>query len=460
MRSKTQRAGFRRIWIGVVIAIASWSAYAQTGAYERTFPQSKAAVESALKNLPGILSGRLPVLDGFANVGAHPLERYQRGYYQASVQVSAAPGGGSVVRVSAKVTAWYNDPAGNSGGHSGYELLTSNGRLEADLLDQIGDQLAGASSNATVAASQPAKVAPNSTAGRASSPKQTSNPQQASNAQSSDATSPEAAVSAPSPKFPTEQTFSTSVSHGLADAAGNHGTAGAEKPDALKAANATQAQIENLEEILKNQAHPKNLVAVKKSGTPVVDAPSLTAKSLFMASAHDEFEILNFNADWVHVRISGLSRGWIWRNSVEMPEGIPDTAGTTSNAPPAAGDLFHVTREEKAQFPGDWEPLRSKNVKIVTVQKLDDSVKDAGATARLEYAKFLFDKSYAEISQKSAGLDGIVVIFDSSDGGMIAATLDALQQWRAGKLSDRALWHKSFFDPPETFDSAGSAASQ
>jgi hypothetical protein len=47
------------------------------------------------------------------------------------------------------------------------------------------------------------------------------------------------------------------------------------------------------------------------------------------------------------------------------------------------------------------------------------------------------------------------VIFDSADGGMIAATMPALQQWRAGTLSDSALWHKCFFDPPETFDSAG-----
>jgi hypothetical protein len=438
-------AGLRLAGLCALAAVLALCALGQTGSYERTFPQSKAAIESALKNLQGSLAGRLPVLDGFANAGAHPLERYQRGYYQASVQVSAAQGGGSVVRISAKVTAWYNDPAG----HSGYELLTSNGRLEADLLDQIGDQLAaGANSNTTVAASQPAKAAPAATNRQPVSSRPSGQP--------ADGKASEPAISAPAPAFPSNQTFSTSLSHGLAEEA----SAGKGKADTLKAANPTQAEIENLEEIFKNQSHPKNLVAVKKSGTPVVESPSLTAKPLFMASAHDEFEILNFNADWVHVRVSGLSRGWIWRNSVEMPEGIPETAGTATNSPPAAGDLFHVTREEKAQFPGDWEPLRSKNVKIVTVQKLDDSVKDAGATARLEYAKFLFDKSYAEISQKSAGLEGIVVIFDSSDGGMIAATLATLQQWRAGKLSDSALWHKSFFDPPETFDSTGSAASQ
>jgi hypothetical protein len=230
--------------------------------------------------------------------------------------------------------------------------------------------------------------------------------------------------------------------------------------NAEKKDSTLQAEAASLEEILKNQAHPKNLVAVKKSGTPVVATPSLTAKPVFLASMHDEFEMLNFNADWVHVRISGLSRGWIWRNSVEMPEGIPDTDAPAASALTPAADLFHVIREETAPFPGDWEPLRSKKVKIISVQKTDDNAKEAGPKDRLEYAKFLLEKNYGELVQKSQELAGIVVIFDSADGGMIAATLPALQQWKAGTLSDSALWHKCFFDPPETFDSAGPAGSQ
>jgi len=43
------------------------------------------------------------------------------------------------------------------------------------------------------------------------------------------------------------------------------------------------------------------------------------------------------------------------------------------------------------------------------------------------------------------------VIFDSEDGGMAAATLPTLQQWKAGTLSDQAFWRRCFFDPPETF---------
>ncbi len=233
---------------------------------------------------------------------------------------------------------------------------------------------------------------------------------------------------------------------------------GETSPGAAKSDKALRAEADNLEEILKNQSHPNNLVAVKKTGTPVVESPSLNAKPLFLASVHDEFEMLDYNTDWVHVRISGLARGWIWRNSLEMPEGIPDTAAASARK--TAQDLFHVEREETAQFPGDWSPLRGKNVKIFSVQKTDDSAKDS-STDRLEYTKFLFEKNYAAVAGKPQEFAGIVVIFDSIDGGLIAASLPTLQDWRAGTLSDSALWHKCYFDPPETFDPvAGASASQ
>jgi hypothetical protein len=199
---------------------------------------------------------------------------------------------------------------------------------------------------------------------------------------------------------------------------------------------------------------------VRKSGTPVVASASLNAKTLFLASAHDEFEMLDYNQDWVHVRISGLSRGWIWRTSLEMPDSVPDTdAGSSPMA--AASDVFHVTREETAQFPGDWAPLRGKDVKIVSVQKSNENEnKDVGPQLRLEFVKSLFEQNFALLTQKGQDLAGIVVIFDSADGGMIAAPVTVLQQWKAGTLSDAALWHQCFFDPPETFNASTVSPSQ
>jgi hypothetical protein len=414
---------------GCTVILSTLVAWTQSNSSERTFPQSQTAIEKALKALQANMAGHLPILEGFANAGDHPLDRYQRGYYQATAEVVTNPSGGSLVRIKAKVTAWYSDP---SSSRSGYQLLTSNGRLESDLLDQLAEQLATSSSEKTVTSSVAAKASPEA--------------------------SKDAQPSAPEPvrKFPeTNNSISSSVKQWAASSSAPDKSAEpSSKPD-----SSLQAEANNLEEILKNTAHPKNLVAVKKSGTPVVSNPSLTAKPQFLASLHDEFELLDFNADWVHVRVSGLSRGWIWRNSVEMPEGIADNAASSAGTLNTAADLFHVVREETAPFPGDWEPLRGKNVKIISVQKIDEAEKNAGSKARLEYAKFLLEKSYTEIAEKESELAGVVVVFDSADGGMIAATTPTLQQWRAGTLTDSALWHKCFFDPPETFDSAGSSGS-
>jgi hypothetical protein len=422
------------------------SSYAQGSGLERMFPQSKATVEQVLKAMQTATAGRLPVLDGFATSADHPLERFQRGYYQSKIQVSSIASGGCVVRVSVQVTAWYADPVA---AHSGYQLLTSNGRLEADLLDQLADQLASKAAQPSVKSFPSAVPARTEKAPDLAEP----NPAEPNPA--------EPAISAPVPRIPENSgSFSSSLAQSLAEQEKEkNGTESGKNKLDEQDTHGLKAEADNLEEILKSQAHPTNLVAVKKSGTPVVAAASLSAKTLFLASAHDEFEMLDFNRDWVHVRISGLSRGWIWRNNLEMPVSVPDSDLPPSPVP-AAGDLFHITREEKAQFPGDWGPLRGKTVKIVSVEKINESQKDAGPLLRLEFAKSVLDKDYPELVQKPQELAGIVLIFDSADGGMIAATLPTLQQWKAGTLSDAALWHQCFFDPPESFTAGASPGGQ
>jgi hypothetical protein len=482
---------------------------AQGSGYERTFAESKATVERVLKQMQASLAGRLPVLDGFALAGDHPLDRYQRGFFQSTVQVSATASGGSVVHVTTKVTAWYPDPIPS---RSGYQLLTSNGRLEVDLLDELAEELkssaagestvpqrAPATEIPTTAPSaspitQPSRVVPpeatqsqatqNRTTQTQATQPQATQPQAPKPQPAQPLTSPSQTARQvqpqtqtadnvpPAPTTPLPQTggtFQSSLAHGLA-AAESAATPAAPAPvDADRAG--LKAEADSLEEILKNQSHPKNLVAVKKSGTPVVASASLTAKTLFLASAHDEFEMLDFNPDWVHVRVSGLSRGWIWRNSLEMPDGVPDVDTHAGAAPgPTADELFRVSREDTAQFPGDWEPLRNKNVKIISVQKTDESAQDGGSKLKLEFAKSMLDKSYADLAKadlakkdvahKTDSVAGIVLIFDSADGGMIAATMATLQQWKAGTLSDSALWHQCYFDPPELSGSSGQAASQ
>jgi hypothetical protein len=421
---------------------------AQPNSTERSFPQTKSTIEKVLKSLQADLAGRLPVLEGFAKLTNHPFDRYQRGYYQSNVEVQSTASGGSLVRVTTKVTAWYTGPGGS---RSGYKLLSSNGRIETDLLDQLEEQLAkdsSANSKETAALSLPTAVL--------SSVSTSSSPTSASTSPAKSADEPTKATESVTDSAPIDPRLASPLRPSLPE----------RKPPETpvehtsgKRAGSLEAEVNNLQEVLKNTAHPQNLVAVKKSGTPVLATPSLMAKPQFLASMHDEFELLDFNADWVHVRFSGLSRGWIWRNSVEMPAGINDTDVPTMPEVAPIADLFHVVREDSAAFPGDWEPLRNKNVKILSVQKIQEKGKSAGPKERLEYAKFLLEKSYTEISERPSELAGVVVIFDAADGGMIATTTAALRQWVRGNLSDSALWRNCLFDPPETFDSSHSSGS-
>jgi hypothetical protein len=443
------------VWTGLPLAlllVAVGSATAQAVPYERTYRQSKSAVEKALKELQPATSGRLPTLEGFALAGDHPLNRYQRGYYQSAVQVSSTASGGSVVRVNTKVTAWYADSVPS---RSGYQLVTSNGRLESDLLDQLTDLLA-TSPGATSSSGSSGQSFPGTAAAAAA----VKRPAIAGKG-TADKVVTEPTISAPMPRSPDAgRVFSSAAEAGLSAqqlADSKNSLKPLDRTATDRTATGLQAEASSLEEVLKNQAHPKNLVAIKKSGTPVVATPSLNGKTLFLATAHDEFEMLDFNVDWVHVRISGLSRGWIWRTSLEMPEGISDIPQAGASTPVVAADLFQVTREETAPFPGDWEPLRGKSVKIISVQKIQENEKGGGARAKLEFAKSLLEKNYAELAAKSQEVAGVVLIFDSVDGGMIAATLPTVQQWKAGALSDAALWHQCYFDPPETFNVAGPA---
>jgi len=104
------------------------------------------------------------------------------------------------------------------------------------------------------------------------------------------------------------------------------------------------------------------------------------------------------------------------------------------------------TRESKARRRAERERQRcstpsGEGPRVVKVQAVQPALRPAGSGHR-------------NADEHGSGPRS------DADGGMIAATLDALQPWRAGKLSDSALWHKSFFDPPEAVDSTGLAASQ
>jgi hypothetical protein len=379
---------------------------------ERSFPVSVATVQSAIKKLPGGTSGPLPILDGFVLPAGKPLQVYQRPYYQCTVRVTSAASG-SLVRVTAKITAWDSDPT-----HSGYKVLQSNGRIESDLLDRLQQALNESAAAKPASMSTTPGMPKTAAAAKSSAGKSSAAPE----------------ISAPTPQFPSISSLKSAPSA------------------AAPTDSALDQEAEGLEDILRNQAHPTNLIAVKQDQTPILQEPSSDAKVLFLASAEDEFEILDINPEWVHVRISGLSRGWIRRTGVELLDGSEATSGETASAaeqtssgtPAESSKLFSVTGEEEGNFPGDWAPLKGKNVKIISVQQARGTGRITSPQDKMHFAENLFRN---ESPKKSSA--GLVLIFDAEDGGMIAATSGVIDLWRAGALSDGAFWKQCYRDPPE-----------
>jgi hypothetical protein len=211
--------------------------------------------------------------------------------------------------------------------------------------------------------------------------------------------------------------------------------------------------LEGLEEVQKNQARPLNLVAVKKSGTPVTARPAEGARVLFMASAGDEFEFLDADGAWLHVGISGVSRGYVKRGSVELTEFIEARLKAQQDAEGAAAKQapFQIEREEISQFPGDWENLKGKKVKIYTVQPVSEVPAETDARAKRAFATALF-KNFSP--PDGAAVEGVVVIYDSADGGIIGATMASVSEMADGTLAKEDFWKQCYLDPPEAFDPA------
>ena len=210
-------------------------------------------------------------------------------------------------------------------------------------------------------------------------------------------------------------------------------------------------ELNNLKEIQHNQARPQNLVSVTKSGTPVYAKATLESRLLFQAAANDEFEFLDADKGWVHIQISGDSRGYIRQNAVLFPESVAASIARVEHGTQEKFPGFHIEQEEVSSFPADWPALKGKTVKIYTVQPVSQNSEDTGPAVRLEYSLALFAKGLKESSAVSTPIDGVVVIFDAVDGGIAGATLGDIQKLTSGALTKDGFWARSYLDPIEAF---------
>jgi len=385
--------------------------------YARNFTVPRAQVEQALKDLQAFSGQKLPVLDGFVATPDKPLDRYERGFYQFSIELLPGDAGGTIVRLSAKITAWYAD---RDVSKSGYQVLPSNGRLELDFLDRLEEKLTGK----LVSSASPTSNSP-----QAPQPKLDLSGARAA-----------ATMAAPLPQAAQQPDEVAALR--------NQRIAGEKRVQQLT------AELQNLQELRHTQAHPKNLIVVKKSRTPIYAKNAESSRILFEAAANDEFEFLDEEGEWIHISISGDSRGYVRKNSVELPEGIAARLQSAAAGPEEKFPGFRIEREETGDFPGDWAPLKSKKVRIFTVQPLSQNPKETGPAARLNYCLALFEKGFREGSAANPAPEGVVVIFDAADGGIAAATSVNIQKLTSGSLKGEAFWQQGYLDPPDAFSPA------
>jgi hypothetical protein len=376
---------------------------------ERTFHVSKAAVQTALHAIQSYPGGKLPALEGFADPSNRALDDYKRAYYEYAVQLKANGAEDTTVHVTAKITAWY---AGTSPASSGYRVLKSSGRLESDLLDALDDRLNPHKEAKPLAAATSAAKLPDSPS-----------------------------VGASASLFETPR-LTTAPSSTRRTAPQVYDPATAKKIEALT------KQEQALEQIVHGQVRPNNLAVVKRSNTSVLAEPQDRAEVLFQADAEDEFEVLDASADWVHIKISDLSRGWIKRDYVDLP-GAATLSVSTLAADAQETSPVRETKQQVGTFPGKWDALDGKQVKIVWVQPHNNN--QFGSEPKWGAAKSVFRSVDAGGPSDALQIAGVVVIFDAEDGGMAATTLANLQQWRAGHLSDEAFWKRCWRDPADSF---------
>ena len=403
----------RRTVLAFVFLLAAAITYGQAVPYARSYAKSKQEVDQALKDLQAYSGQKLPILDGFVAATGKPLDQYERGFYQYSIELLAGDAGATVVRLSAKITAWHVD---RDISKSGYEVLPSNGRLELDLLDRLQEKLTGKPVD------PPATLNSN--------------------------------VQAPRPKLDLSGMPGTNTTPAPSPATRTPDEVAALRGQRVVAERRVQqlnSELDNLKEIQHNQAHPLNLVIVTKPGTAVCDKPNENARQLFQAALNDEFEFLDASNGWIHVTLSGDSRGYLRQSAVLLPESIAAKMETSPSGLEQKFPGFRIEQESVNNFPGDWTALKGKKVKIYTVQPVSQNAKDSGPYARLNYSLALFEQTLKESANASTPIDGVVVIFDAADGGIAAAPLANIQKYASGGLTRDAFWAQAYLDPPDAF---------
>jgi len=356
------------------------------------------------------------MLDGF--VTSTGLDRYDHPYYQYRVHLRSVDANTTLVSVEAKISALYanEDPA-----KSEYQTLPSNGRLETDLQDRLQQALGGTPGPVAVPAKDKEK------------------------------------------SLPAEQLqpgARASTSRAETNAQAELDAILAERQSIREKTASLQAQLDQMKASGRVPANRSKVGSVKRSGVGVMSRQNFGGPVIFRAQAEDEFEIIELASGWAQVRLGPDSTGYIQADELTLPSGLRETPPSApvekSSAQPAApqADLgFSVSREDVTVFSGDWARLKGKKVLFVYAQPRG-LLSDMGAEdAKLGYAKRIFQSRYRTVSQSKVDVEGVVVVFLGSRGGVAAAALSDIGQWIEGRLAEEAFVNRCSLDPPTEFRS-------
>lgn len=104
------KLGLRALWMLSALGTSiPRPATAQAVPYARTYAKSNEEVDKALKEMQAYSGQKLPTVEGFVANAEHPRDHYERPFYKFSFDLLPTASGTTVVRVTAKITAWYAD---------------------------------------------------------------------------------------------------------------------------------------------------------------------------------------------------------------------------------------------------------------------------------------------------------------------------------------------------------------
>ncbi len=420
----------------LLLFAAAKSTPAQTIPVERSYAHPVDEVQRALQELDVDATGRLPFLDGFVSASANSLDRLENPRYVLRSDVVRVGPAETIVRISAKVTAWYQSADAS---HSEYRAIPSNGRLESDFFDRLSARL--------------------------------------------DPTpDPHADIRPDAPSAGVAHAAGANPSNKASDLTTQIEAMRAQRKAREATVSDLNAQIEKLQVAASERTNQTGLAAISRAHTPVFEKADETSRILLHANAQDEFSVIDVRGGeagtagaWVHVQLENGKQGWLRAGQLEtaadaaeasaaMPGQSTDSAAdlapdrtidqTGARTSHASAAHFAPSSEEIKTFSGDWAALKGKPVLFVFAQPNGPLSGDALVHSQLAFAKQTFELGLNEAVHSQESLAGVVVVFLGPKGGIAAATLPDIRRWRDGIISDKLFLARCSLDPATSFHDA------